>query len=234
MLLFLILVDFEPNASQFAIINSMTKIIIDTVQLPNNLPSSSNEENIESKILTEWSGCFQADFTDIPTLNNCNNLSRCSRLTTLELKSNFFQEAKQDTLKNIQKYLVSIEPVRSPMQTLKPKDSNTPSLKKFLKSIDTSYKDEYYSINDTQIVYALLNVTQDTLNDLNNNKYDNSNVKILMSSFLRQHLKLFEINPKIMIKAESVNTLKSEALLSKTTKRNLKLITDYKKNVCEF
>jgi hypothetical protein len=210
----------------------MTKIIIDTVSFPSNMPSStSNEENIESKILTEWSGCFQVDFTDIPTLNNCNNLSRCSRLTTLELKRNFIKETKPDSIKNIHKYLVAIESVRSPMQTLKVKDSNTPSLRKFLKSIDTSYKEEYYTKNDTNIVYALLNVSQDTLNDLNNNKYANSNVKVFMSSFLRHHLKLFEINPKIMIKAESIKTPKCEAILSRTTKQNIKLITDYKKNV---
>jgi hypothetical protein len=218
---------FEPALGPFVCINSMTRVIIQPKidSLVDSIQTSNIGLNYE-----DWTGCFQVDFFES---NNDDSSNLCRNLTTIEIgKSKNCEKALNKSLK----YLVSIQAVRTPMQTLRVKDSSTSSMKKFLQSIENSYTEDFYEIGTlNSVTYGYLTIDEEDLDSqLRNGCQLDSNLRVKMSQFLRNQLKLFEISPKVIIKASSVRNKENEALFSNTTRKTIKLKTNYQKNVIYF
>ena len=125
---------------------------------------------------------------------------------------------------SIDKYVVKMQRVKSPIQAFKVNNSNATSMRKFLQSISCSYSDEYLLNHDqlsTKSVYALLTVNE------NNNHTESNEIK--MTEFIRRQLGLFEINPKILLNAEPVS--KFEQQFSNTSKKKVIIKTNVQKSV---
>lgn len=200
----------------------MTKVIIEPYGPDQNESFLSEEKPIR---FDEWIDCFQVELVENSTIGCDDYLNRCSNLTKIEINNSNDNATK---LRN--KYLASITVVKSPMQSLKPKESSTASTRKFLNTIENSYPDNYLSIQDSNnVVYALL----DTVNyEPCLSPYDlHVKPKLKMSKFLRQQLKLFDINPKVLVKAYSIESQKSKSILSNTSLKYIKLMTNYPKDV---
>ncbi len=216
----------------------MTRVVIES-KFQNDKTSyeqsnkiSKNTEMISSQ--KEWVSCFQVTFDDNQRFL-CDKISqKCNYLTSVELTGSCNQIdidlSSQDTILN-GKFLAYIKPIKSPMQDFsKVKDSNTIQLKKFLQTIDSSYQNAFYSIHDNhnEQTYALLNVKNVDRRDLFNS---NTRPKLKISQFLRQHLKLFEHNIKVSVRVQSIDLPFIQDSLSSSTKRIIKLKTNYSKNV---
>jgi hypothetical protein len=167
-------------------------------------------------------------FDDEP-FSFCNQLTKCSNLTSIELVN----EPNDNSAKSY-KYIASIETLKSPIQALKVKDSSTTSMRKFLQSIENSYPQDYNEIGSTYKIYAFLKIDEDNLNKILNGSIDYVKPRLKMSSFLRRQLKLFDQNPKVLIRASSIMDSNNEILLSNTSNKEIKLRTSYSKNVSFF
>lgn len=193
----------------------MTRIIIEPFSQEN---SASLPTDLSKQTISEWTEVFQVDFSEKPSIGCGDFLNRCSNLTKLEILSDNLSK------KFVGKYLTCVSVIKSPMQSLKSKDSNTPSMRKFLNSIENSYPENYYHLYDTEqpYCYALL----DTLNY--EPFLESVKPKLKMSNFLRQQLKLFENSPKVLLKAKIMNLDDSHSV------KNIRLKTNYQKSVRHF
>ena len=220
---------FEPNSGQFTSINNMTRVIIQ----PNISSPTENAkltENFKGANFEEWTGCFQVE-NNTSTINQQSGQHSCYNLTTVEI-----EYKSSETKRKPSQYIATIKAVKSPMQALRIRDSSTNSIKKFLQSVENSYPESFYentSFNDC--IYALLNLDEDLLCANTKSEFSfGSNLKVKMPNFLRNQLGLFEISPKVLIKASSIFNKENEQLLSNTTKKKLKLKTNYSKKVSFF
>lgn len=227
---------FEPFMGPFVCINNMSRVIIQPKisAQTESTPAKRSFDDVKNHEDT-WIGCFQVDYFYSGSQENRN---KCSNITSVDIEEMTYcpSESKIGAGRKPFQYLASIQAVRSPMQIMKVKDSSTNSMKKFLQSIENSYTENFYDLgNLNTLVYAYLNINEECLDSvLRNGSTFNAKLKIKMSQFLRNQLKLFEINPKVIIKASSVLNNENEILLSNTTKKRIKLRTNYDKNVKKF
>jgi hypothetical protein len=203
----------------------MTRVIIEPTVTPESNQMSKINESVSHAPLVFSS---QAMFDDEP-FSFCNQLTKCSNLTSIELVN----EPNDNSAKSY-KYIASIETLKSPIQALKVKDSSTTSMRKFLQSIENSYPQDYNEIGSTYKIYAFLKIDEDNLNKILNGSIDYVKPRLKMSSFLRRQLKLFDQNPKVLIRASSIMDSNNEILLSNTSNKEIKLRTSYSKNVSFF
>ena len=219
----------------FVGINNMTRIIIQPNLSAQNemIPNKRSLDN-QLNYSEYWTGCFQVEFFHS---KNQKSHNLCLNLTSVEVNQTKDSSLKEKfgAKREPYQYLASIQAIRTPMQTMKVKDSSMNSMKKFLQSIENSYTEKFYDMgNFNDLVYALLTIDEEDLDLQLRGSSDttfNSGLKLRMSQFLRNQLKLFEISPKVMIKASSVLSKENKILLSNTTKKRLKLKTNYDKNV---
>lgn len=225
-------VDFEPKTtSKFIRITNMSKLIIepfvDTARIEENLDTAKSKT-----FDSEWIGCFQVEFFDNKSNDQVDNLS-CTKITTVQLINKSCVEPPNSRFHSDLKYFVTIEPVSSPMQLTK--SNSSASTKKFLQSITNCYPDEYYSIQESSRlnkVFALMNV-HDYSENLSIHEWisNRNNITIKMSNYLRQQLKLFDLFPKVLVKAKPISDSVYSSIYSTNVTKTIKLRTNYTKNV---
>lgn len=198
----------------------MTRIIIEPY-MEQKIPTYNEPQLIKYN----WSEIFQVDFAnELQTF--CDGiLHRCTNLTKCEIKGDFPSP--------VQKYLVSISPVKSPIQSIYNKESGTVAMRKFLSTIESSYSSNYCSLYDSnRLIYAIL----DAINfrpDVSFSTLKKQNV-IKMSNFLQKKLALFELNPKVLINAKAIDQEESKILFDCNKIKNITLKTNYSKEVIFF
>lgn len=220
--------NFEPNIGEFVVINGLTRVIVEpyTDAVPTRSAGPS------STITKEWTDTFHVQFFDSNELaesSKCNPNSECSNLTKVEfINEQFINEASQQL--QMYKYLVSIEALESPIQTQAQKESATSPLKKFINSISSSYSSGFLEDRTSRIkVWAVLTTT-----DIMWKKSENRKPRLKMSSFLRRQLRLFQVNPKVLVFALPISSELEQKCFSTSTQKTVKLKTSYSKNVCLF
>lgn len=196
----------------------MTRVIIE----PFENRKQSDETVNQSTTAKEWFDCFHVEFEDNNAISKCSNeFSRCSTLTKAEFCD------KPSTNGVNYEHLISIQALESPMQSLKSKDSSITSMKKFLNSMYSSYPEIYfhglYDVNYR--VNALLNTAQ---RSIENEDWTFQKPKLKISNFLRRQLKLFELNPKVLVKATLVTNEIRDKYLSTTAIKKIKLKSNHK------
>lgn len=192
----------------------MTRIIIEPYA--EQVSSTQNEQNYVK--LEAWSDIFQVDFTN--ELNTvCDGiLQRCTNLTKCEIKGN--------NTDSIERYLVSLQAIKSPIQSISTKESGTAAMKKFLNTIESCYPRDYLSLYDSnRVIYAILDAVKfkPVISVLASDNYP----VVKMSSFLQQKIGLFELSPKVLLKAKSTSLNESKLLLDKSQIKNISIKTNY-------
>lgn len=199
----------------------MTRIIIEPYS--EQMSSIQNDQNLVK--IDTWNDILQVDFTN--ELNSvCEGiLQRCTNLTKCEIKG--------DNTDIIEKYLVSLHPVKSPMQLINRKESGSAAMRKFLNTIESSYPKNYMSLYDSnRAIYAILDAVnfKPEISVSSSNSYS----VVKMSNFLQQKIGLFELNPKVLLKAKSTCLNESKMLLDKSQIKNITLKTNYSGEVSYF
>ncbi|RMZ93120.1 hypothetical protein BpHYR1_026589 [Brachionus plicatilis] len=191
----------------------MTRIIIEPFVEPTR--SIQNEKDVIK--FDKWNDIFQADFSNEFNVLCDGILNRCTNLTKCEIRGN---ETGQ-----MEKFLVSLQPVKSPIQLMNTKESGTVSMRKFINSIESSYPADYSSLYDSNhVVYAML----DAINfkpDVSFSIHKNPVLKL--SNFLQQKLGLFKLNPKVLVKAKATSLKECKVLLENTENKHINLKTNY-------
>ena len=229
------LVHFEPSEINYTTINDMTKVIIEPKLSANEKTKDDSVSKKFKNMLNfknEWTSCFQVEFQDDNEFYCDQSLKKCNSLTSIELHSKYSPSAEMSDqiIGNLinGKYLVSLVVEKSPMQSLKANISNATQMRKFLQTIENSYPNSYYSNHENSSpVYALLNLVNFDSSLLDSN----DKPRLKMSTFLRQQLKLFEFNSKVVVKAQSTDLEPVKAALQGPVKRRIKLKTNYSKTV---
>jgi len=203
----------------------MTRVLIEPLE---NQTSRSREskENKSMENLKNWESSFQVEFFD--ENESFNTALECTKLTTIRLGREVSSPIQS---KCLDKYLVKLEPLKSPMKAFKIKESVSANMQKFIQTLENSYPDEYFSpmSDESQSVYAFLSLLDlDYIAKLVSNPNENKS-RLQMSNFLRKQIKLFELNPKIIIKASHLSEQEYAKLVS--SKSEITLLTNYKANV---
>lgn len=187
-------------------INSLTRVIVEPYF---ETKSSSNEGHIGSSSPKEWTSTFHVEFfssEDYYPENSCHEGSKCTSLTKAVLSSS--------TSSQKERYMISIEALEPPIQTRARSESNSSPMKKFFNSISNSYPSSLLEEKPSDVkVWALLAGSYT----------DENKSKLKISNFLRRQLKLFEINPKVLVKATLLTDDLEQKLLSSSTKKSIKL-----------
>lgn len=208
----------------------MTRVIVEPYvqassrSLANQMSSSFAGS---SSIAKEWMATFHVESfgTDeqLAETSRCHANIKCSNLTKVELTN-----TSTTDFGRMEKFLVSIVALDPPMRALPLKESTTGSMKKFINSISSSYSSGYLeektSSDATTSVWAILNCCPRDFSQ-------GTKPRLKMSKFLQQQLRLFEVNPKVLVKAIPVTAQLEQSCLSSSVKKSLKLRTNYSKNV---
>lgn len=215
-------VDFEPKSNDFVSINNMTKVIVEPYTDPDfstKVDGSIKTERILSK---QWSSTFHVVYfdSDEPTgcETECSASLKCTHLTRAEL---VYQGSH---LSSSEKYLISIEALESPIQVQYRKESASSPMKKFLNSISSSYSTSYLDRKSGgNKIWALMM----GFGEISHLKKP----RLKLSRFLGRQLRMFEIKPKVLVKAELVNEEIEQKILSMASKKSIKLRTSFKNDV---
>jgi len=117
------------------------------------------------------------------------------------------------------------------MKAFKIKESISANMQKIIQTLENSYPDEYFSpvADESQVVYAFLSSFDlEYIAKLVSNTNENK-LKLQMSTFLRKQMKLFELNPKVIVKASYLSKHEHDKLVS--SKSEIILMTNFKANV---
>jgi hypothetical protein len=216
-------VDFEPKVKSYIAINNMTRVLIEPIEKHTN-QSGELIENKRTENIKNWENSFQVEFFDENKL--LNSSCECTMLTTVR-----FEDEPSSIIRSkcSNKYLVKLEALKSPMKALKSRESISANMQKFIQTLENSYPDEYLSSvsDESQPVYAFLNLID--LESISKLVANENKPKLKMSSFLRSQMKLFELNPKITVRASYLSEQEYEKLV--TCKTEIILLTNSKANV---
>lgn len=180
----------------------------------------------------EWMDTFHVEYfpddaqSSSTTILDCPiRGSKCSTLTKCELVGGETTNSAADN------YLISIQALESPMQALTQKETTT-SMRKFVQSISNSYSERYYEEKSgAVVVWAMLRTSYTPPNE-NNCGFEKPKLKI--SNFLRRQLRLFEVNPKVLVRFRLVTNELEQSVLATRSSKNVTLKTNYTKNVGFF
>lgn len=199
----------------------MTRVIVEPFFEKTSL--KTNSEAASSLSQEEWMNTFHVEFfetNELSEASRCHLSTKCSNLTKVEFdKSNDFSD-------HIEKFLVSIESLDPPIRAHPHKESASGPIKKFINSISSSYSASFFedkTSGDVK-VWAILN---GRFSDCLASKKP----RIRISKFLQRQLRLFEVNPKVLVKASLMTGQLEENLFPSSRKKSIKLKTNYSKNV---
>jgi hypothetical protein len=206
-------------------INNMTRVLIEPLHNQANQSLESNEKKLTENV-QNWESSFQVEFFD--ENEPFNTSYECTKVTTIRLG-----HEPNSTIRSkcLDKYLVKLEALKSPMKAFKIKESISANMQKFIQTMENSYPDDYFSLiaDESQSVYAFLSsLDQEYISKLVSNPNEKK-PKLQMSTFLRKQMKLFELNPKIIVKASYLSEQEYDKLVS--SKSEITLLTNSKANV---
>lgn len=200
---------------------------------------SSGPQADQEKSCREWISTFHVEYFAPNEQTECQSNMKCTNLTKVEL---FFdsQSKSSNEDQKTNSFLVSIEPLEPPMKSQTYKESTTGSMRKFINSISSIYSSSYLDEKDVGVrkVWAMLNFNSGldflkaTTTATNVERQRKPRIKI--SNFLRHQLRLFEVNPKVLVKAFPLTSLLEKMCLSSSSKKSFKLKTSCAKNVILF
>lgn len=207
--------------SEFVSINSLTRVIIEPYT--DTTPTASSIGGGGENLVKDWTSTFHVEFYD-KTTSICPQSARQTRCTNLT-KCELVGGHKETTLDSSRQYLITMEALESPMQSQCQRESASSPMKKFLNSIASSYPGSFLDEKSgsggdgqTQVAAILYTNIVDFA--------ERRKPRLRVSNFLRRQLKLFEINPKVLVRATLVTSELEQSVLSTQTNKSIKLRTN--------